>query len=313
MDRWRILDIEANRKMASDQPDQEARKGPGESGQTVGRGTTESSNEATKVDSQPISIPYERPEERRTKHNTQDRSYALRNSEIRAMSDIGKFRTVDIKDLVRFAYQDDAARMNQDIRSLRSQGLIQEKTIYRAHRQPRRILTLTEQGQRLLRKGGHVPGDQRLYHGFVKPREIDHDTDLYKVYQKESGDIQRQGGKLTKVRLDFELKGAVNRDRAAAGRLPEAQKQAWLKAAAEQHGLTIKGGTIQLPDIQIEYETTDGTLAHANIELVSENYRGDAIRSKAGAGFKVYARAGDSNRVKRALQDSGAVEEILSI
>jgi 3-deoxy-D-arabino-heptulosonate 7-phosphate (DAHP) synthase class II len=82
---------------------------------------------------------------------------------------------------------------------------------------------------------------------------------------------------------------------------------------ALQHGLTINGGTIQLPDIQIDYETPEGTIAHANLELVSKNYRGDAIRSKAGAGFKVYARAGDSNRVKRALQDSAAVEELLSI
>jgi hypothetical protein len=126
-------------------------------------------------------------------------------------------------------------------------------------------------------------------------------------------DIQRQGGKVTKVRLDFELKGAVNREREGALKLPEGQRRAWLKTVAEQHGLTIKGGTIQLPDIQIDYETPEGTIAHANIELVSENYRGDAIRSKAGAGFKVYARVGDSNRVKRALQDTGAVEEILSI
>ena len=129
----------------------------------------------------------------------------------------------------------------------------------------------------------------------------------------EVDDIQRQGGKITKVRLDFELKGAVNRDREAAGKLPEGQRRAWLKTVVEQRGLTIKGGTIQLPDIQIDYETPEGTIAHANIELVSENYRGDAIRSKAGAGFKVYARVGDSNRVKRALQDTGAVEEILSI
>ena len=313
MDRWRILDIEQNRKTSSDLPDPEARKAPAESGQTAARGTTGSSDDATKLVPQPVAIAAARSPERRTQHNAQDRSYSLRSSEIRAMLDIGKFRTVDLKDLVRFAFQGDEARMNQDIRSLRSQGLLQEKTIYRAHRQPRRILTLTEQGQRILRKGGQVARDQRLYHGFVKPREIDHDADLYKVYQKEAADIERQGGKPIKVRLDFELKGAVSRDREAAGKLPEGQREAWLKAIAEQHGLTIKGGTIQLPDIQIEYETADGTLAHANIELVSENYRGDAIRSKAGAGFKVYARVGDANRVKRALQDTGVVEEILSI
>ena len=313
MDRCRILDIEQNRKTTSDRPDPEAPKGPAESGQTLGRGTTGSSDEATKVVPQPVAMVPARSPERRTQHNAPDRCYSLRSSEIRAMSDIGKFRTVDIKDLSKFPYQSDEARMNQDIRSLRSQSLIQEKTIYRAHRQPRRIVTLTEQGQRILRKTGQVPGDQRLYHGFVKPREIDHDADLYKVYQKEAADIERQGGKPIKVRLDFELKGAVNRDRESAGKLPEAQREAWLKAIAEQHGLTIKSGTIQLPDIQIEYETAEGTLTHANIELVSENYRGDAIRSKAGAGFKVYARVGDANRVKRALQDTGAVEEILSI
>jgi hypothetical protein len=252
-----------------------------------------------------------RHEQRR--NNTRDRSYSLRSSEIRGLSDIGKFRTVDTKDLARFAYQDDEARMNQDIRSLQSRRLIEETTIYRAHQKPRRILTLTQQGQRILRKGRHVPNDQRLYHGFVKLREIDHDADLYKVYQKEVDDIQRRGGKVTKVRLDFELKGAVNRDREAAGKLPEEQRQAQLNAVAKQHGLMIKSGTIQLPDIQIDYETPEGTIARANIELVSENYRGDAIRSKADAGFKVYARVGDSNRVKRALQDSGAVEELLSI
>ena len=313
MDRWRILDIERNRKPGSEKSDQGAHEKPTESDQVGVRETTGASDGATDVISRPMPMVATRLEERRTRNNTQRRSYSFRSSEIRGMSDIGKFRTVDIKDLARFAYQDDEARMKQDIRSLRVQGLIQERTIYRAHRKPRRVLTLTKQGQRILRKGRHVPDDQRLYNGFVKPREIDHDADLYKVYQREMEDIQRQGGRVTKVRLDFELKGAVNRDREAAGKLPQGQRQAWLKTVAEQRGLTIKGGTIQLPDIQIDYETPEGTIAHANIELVSKNYRGDAIRSKAGAGFRIYARVGDSNRVKRALQDTGAVEEILSI
>lgn len=310
MDRWRILDVEQNRKTVPDRP---ASKKPAEPDQAIGRGTTSSSEEASKTISQPLRVERARLCGPRTQHNIQDRSYALRSSEIRAMAELGKFRTVDVSDLVRFAYEDDEERMNQDIRSLRSQALVLEKTIYRAHRPPRRILTLTEQGQRILRNASYVADDQRLYHGFVKPTEIDHDADLYKVYQNEVGEIQRQGGQITKVRLDFELKGAVNRDRKAAGNLSVGQKQAWLRAVARQHGLSLKGGTIQLPDIQVEYKTAEGTLAHANIELVSENYRGDAIRSKTGAGFRVYARVGDANRVKRALQDTGAVEEILSI
>jgi DNA-binding PadR family transcriptional regulator len=312
MDRWRILDMEQNRKSESEKPGQEAGKRLAKSGQVEKGRTTDDSGGVTNVNTQPIPVVAARHEERRTRNIIQDR-YSLRSSEIRGMSDIGKFRTVDTADLMRFAYQDDEARMNQDIHSLRSQRLIEERRIYQAHRKPRRVLTLTEQGQRILRKGRHVPDDQWLYHGFVKLREIDHDADLYKVYQKEVDDIQRQGCKVTRVRLDFELKGAVNRGREAAGKLPQGQRPAWLKTVAVQHGLTIKAGTIQLPDIQIDYETPEGTIAHANLELVSKNYRGDAIRSKAGAGFKVYARAGDSNRVKRALQDTGAVEELLSI
>ncbi len=313
MDRWRILDVEQNQKTASDRPDQEARNEPAEPDQAIGRGTTGAAQEANKTIFQPLRVERARLYEPRTQHNIQNRSYALRNSEIRAMAELGKFRTVDVSDLVRFAYQDDEERMNQDIRSLRSQALVEEKTIYRAHREPRRILTLTEQGQRILRNASYVADEQRLYHGFVRPTEIDHDADLYKVYQKGAEEIQRQGGQITKVRLDFELKGAVNRDREAAGNLTVGQKKAWLRAVARQHALPIKGGTIQLPDIQIEYKTAEGTLAHANLELVSENYRGDAIRSKTDAGFRVYARVGDANRVKRALQDTGAVEEILSI
>ena len=123
MDRWRIFDIEQNRKSGSEKPHQEARKRPTESGQVGTRGTAGASDGATNVDSRSMPMVAARHEERRTRNNTQDRSYSLRSSEIRAMSEIGKFRTVDIKDLVRFAYQDDDERMNQDIRSLRSQGI----------------------------------------------------------------------------------------------------------------------------------------------------------------------------------------------
>ncbi len=251
--------------------------------------------------------------ERRPPEVDQDRPRSLRSSEIRAMSDIGKFRIVDEDDLRRFAYRGNGEEMTQDIQSLRSKGLIEERTFYRAHRQLRRIATLTENGQRTLRNSGQVPQGQQLHYGFVKTRDIDHDADLYKVFQKEAEDIQRQGGKVTKIRLDSELNSTMARERFAARKLPKAQKRAWLQAAAEQHGLSIKAGTVSLPDIQIEYETVEGTIAHENLELVSEHYGRDAICSKADAGFKVYVRSGDSNRVRRALNDSGSIDRILSI
>src|SRR5258708_27636601 len=45
-------------------------------------------------------------------------------------------------------------------------------------------ISLTAEGHRIVRKASGLPEEQRLYQGFVKPKELDHDADLYKVYQK---------------------------------------------------------------------------------------------------------------------------------
>src|SRR5260370_16696906 len=108
------------------------------------------------------------------------------------MSEIGKFRTVDTKDLARFAFQGDENRVLEDLRSLEKQGLVQEKTLFRAHDEPRQIVTLTDPGYRLTRKIGDLPNDQEIYHGFVKSREQYHDADLYRVYHKALEKIERE-------------------------------------------------------------------------------------------------------------------------
>ncbi len=229
------------------------------------------------------------------------------------MTDIGTFRTVDVRDLARFVYGGDEARLKYDLESLRTQGLVEEKTLFRAHRSARKLVTLTAQGQRIVRKASGLPEDQRIYHGFVKPKELDHDADLYKVYQKAVEEIREKGGKPTRVRLDFELKESINRAKQAAGHLSGDERRRLLTAVAEEHGLMIDETTIHLPDIQVEYETRDGGVERENLELLSRNYREDGIRGKAAAGFKIYARSGDTNRVRRALHDTGMVREVLSV
>ena len=158
-----------------------------------------------------------------------------------------------------------------------------------------------------------MPKEQRTYHGFVKAREIEHDADLYKVYQQAAGEIRERGGKAVRVRMDFELKAAVQRQKNAANDLPEDQQAERLSSFAEQHSLAIRGTTIRVPDVQIEYETREGELQRANLELVSENYRGEGIRSKADSGFRIYARGNDVTRVRRALEDTRTVERIVSL
>ncbi len=229
------------------------------------------------------------------------------------MADIGRFRAIDVKDLARFAYQGDEARMKYDLESLRTQGLVEEKTFFRAHQSARKIVTLTERGHRIARKVSGLPEGQRIYHGIVKSRELDHDADLYKVYQKAVKEIQEKGGKPVRVRLDFEIKESINREKEAAGHLPEEMRRRWLGAVAEEHGLTMDATTIHLPDIQVEYETPDGRIERENLELLSRNYREEGIRGKAAAGFKIYARTQDTNRIRRALHDTGLVREVLSV
>jgi predicted transcriptional regulator len=249
----------------------------------------------------------------RTQHRDRGRTYSLRSREIAAMTDIGTFRTVDVRDLARFAYGGSEARMNYDLDGLRTQGLVEEKTVLRAHKEPRKVVTLTEKGHLILRKASGLPKDQVIYHGYVKTREIHHDADLYRVYQEAAEEIRKQGGKPVRVRLDFELKAVVQREKNAVKALPEKERVKRLEAFAKDHALTISETTIHVPDVQVEYETREGELERTNLELISENYRTEGIRSKAESGFTIYARSGDTTRVRRALEDTHTIERILSI
>ncbi len=40
----------------------------------------------------------------------------------------------------------------------------------------------------------------------MKPRELSHDAQLYRLYQAEAGRLEDEGGRITRVVLDYELK-----------------------------------------------------------------------------------------------------------
>ena len=314
MSRWDILQRETRQALETESPRLKSNPNDTGAGVSVGRGPSDTTS-TKDSEKRP------RPDAFRAQHNRQPagrdvdrtRTYPLREREMQALRDIGTFRTVDVQDLARFAYAGNDRAMNYDLGELRSHGLVEEKVVVRAHREPRRVVALTEKGHRILRKASGLRKDQAVYHGFVKSREIDHDADLYKVYQEAAEAIRREGGKPVRVRLDFELKAAIQRQRYAARNLSEEDQTKRLAAFAEEYGLRMSGPRIHVPDVQIEYETRDGELERTNLELVSENYRTEGIRSKAESGFALYARSGDTARIRRALQDTHAIERILSI
>jgi hypothetical protein len=313
MARWDILDAARRREGEPSPCREEAPVKSNSASPLVGRGGSDASRSKVERPKYSPEVEARRHRERRTQHQDRARTYSLRSSEMEAMVDIGRFRTVDVQDLARFAYGEDRAHMRQDLESLRAQGLIEEKTLFHAHKSARKMVTLTGEGLGIVKKASGLRKDQRLYHGFVKPRELDHDADLYKVYQKAASELREKGGRPLRVRLDFQLKQEINRAKEAARRLSKEERAVLLRAIAEENGLRIEGSSIHLPDIQIEYKTRDGRIERENLELLSQNYREEGMRTKALAGFKIYARAGEANRIRRALSETGLAREVLSV
>src|SRR5215469_2379970 len=106
--------------------------------------------------------------------------------------------------------------------------------------------------------------------------------------------IKREGGEPVRVVLDCELRKKINRDivRDSASARPE---------IAARHGLCCVDGKILIPDLQIEYTTTDGDPARISLELVTEHYRGYAVGQKVHAGFRLYTPHGETDRLRRVL------------
>jgi len=249
--------------------------------------------------------------ERRKRCEFREQTYWLRSSEIRTLTELGKFRIVAARDLRRFAYAQERVRMKPDLQNLLRQGLISERVVPQDETPPRRLLALTKSGYKLLVGLKRVPSDQALYYGLKKPREALHDANLYRLYQKASREIEERGGKKLRVVLDYELQKRVYHDiaKSAPHENPSDRKQ----QVAEKHGLQVVRGKIPLPDMRIEYETPDGQMARVDLELATGNYRGSHVAERVQAGFSIYADAQDAARLRRIVDQRELTAEILSL
>jgi hypothetical protein len=240
-----------------------------------------------------------------------DRAYLLRASEVHSLKEIGKFRVIAVSDLAKFAYGGNRERMDKDIRHLVRQSLVTDKTVEISQKKTLRVVTLTKAGHRLLKNTNQVPTDQPIYHGLVKPREVQHDADLYRLYQKEAARIARGGGRPGRVLLDYELKRNLNRDLALLG--PDKDDPNAKGRVAEKHGLQVVNGKIPVPDLRIEFESPDLELRHVDVELATRDYRSRAMAEKASAGFSLYGRSDDASRLRRVLDEQEITARILTL
>jgi hypothetical protein len=240
-----------------------------------------------------------------------DRAYLLRDSEMHSIKEIGKFRVIAVSDLAKYAYGGNRERMDKDIRRLARHSLVSDKTVEISQKKTLRLVTLTKAGHRLLKNTNQLPDDQPIYHGLMKPREVRHDTDLYRLYQKEAARIERGGGRPVRVLLDYELKRNLNRDLAQMA--PEKDDPNAKERIAEKHGLHVVNGKIPVPDLRVEYETSELELRHVDLELATRDYRPRAMAAKAAAGFSLYGRSEDAPRLRRVLDEREITGRILTL
>ena len=249
--------------------------------------------------------------ELRKVYEIRGRTYRLRTSELAAMVEVGKFRAISEEDLIEFAYGSGKDRMRPDVENLIRQGLVLMKSIPHEEKGSRQLLTLTKAGHRFLTENRFAGKEQALYFGFAKPREAHHDADLYRLYQKAAGKVERAGGRNLRVVLGYELKKSLYHDLAKLG--PDRASAESKRTIAERHGLQVVRGKIPLPDVRIEYDTPDGERARVDIELATGHYRLRNLVEKVRAGFSIYAHASDVSNLRRILDQRELTAEILSL
>jgi hypothetical protein len=247
---------------------------------------------------------------------------ALRAEEQKVLSEVGRFRVVATRDLAETVYANRPARMERDIAYLNQQGLVSVNSV-NARRDGRggrvehlEVVTLTKQGRDLAQRVAGLPTDQKFYAGLVKPREVEHDSQIYRAYRKEALKIEQAGGSNLRVRLDFELKSQIQKAIYAARKAdPEREMNEIKQQVAQQFDLPLVNGGIQIPDARVEYDLDQGSrTGHEDIEVLTAAYRPGHLRNKAQAGFHVYASASDrATLTARAENDHHLLDQILEL
>ena len=227
-----------------------------------------------------------------------------------ATADVGMYRAVSYTDLSEKHFDGHPYATRRAVDQMVRRGIVREHQAEGLRGGTYRVLTATPAGaraaQRAARDAGHAAG-QQTWSGIVKPAELTHDTAVYRAASVEQARIEAEGGRVTRVRIDAELKQVVARAtetaRAAGGRRAA---DAARYTAAQELGLPVQDDRVMYPDAQLDIEDSEGRSGRVNIEIASEHYHAAAIAAKAGAGFALHGTSGRAMRnIARAIDRSG--------
>jgi hypothetical protein len=247
---------------------------------------------------------------------------SLREEERKVLAEVGRFRVITTRDLAETIYDSRHPRMERDLAFLREKGLVKVDSV-NARRDGRgekveriEVVTLTRTGRDAARQTSGLPQDQKLYAELVKPREVEHDAQIYRAYRKEAEQIERKGGTNLRVQLDFELKSQVQKAIHAERKADPERDMAEIKQqVAQQFELPYVNDGIQIPDARIQYDMDQGSrTGHEDIEVLTAAYRPGHLRNKAQAGFHTYASASDRATLTAKIEgDHHLMENILEL
>jgi hypothetical protein len=214
-----------------------------------------------------------------------ERAYEMNDEEMTAMRLVGSFRSIEVEDLP-----------SQRLNRLFANGLMEKKSLVLQHSGKRsEVLVLTRDGRDYLRSVEPEGSRQRFYAGLVKPAEVAHDLAIYPAYQRAAERIEKAGGRVKRVVLDYEFKSVAAR---RMNQVDGPDKAARREQIAAELDLPIVKGHLALPDLRIEYEDAAGQEQHQDLEVVTRHYHGAHLAGKQQAGFRLAVVGGG-----KAIQD----------
>lgn len=217
--------------------------------------------------------------------------YELNGDDARLLATVGAFRVASERDLEHCL---GAADSLNHLREERLTHSVQVGPDARAE-------VLTERGRDVLEESRRDrDGDGQAFYAEVgRPRELQHDAQLFRAYLKVEEGIHERGGSVDRVVLEVDLRREYqqwlqehNRDRPDSDGRPDRDADE-IEGWALRHDLPYFDESVHFPDFRVEYEL-EGREQHEDVEVITGHYRGAHAASRAKSGFSCFRSGGNS-------------------
>jgi len=148
----------------------------------------------------------------------------------------------------------------------------------------------------------------------IDSEQLESGDALDKEFRTMAADeIERKGGRVLRVQLDYELKENLYRKLGKAQARHDGHLQRQKTEFARELHLPVVQGKVSFPDLRIEYATQELEVARVDLELATSHYHAGHLSEKARAGFQIYARPEDTAGLRRVRDEREITIAILSL